>query len=139
MYAYPASDAAIQYLTAKLTSIDKNTMPAGVQKWGQPGPPTTGNELNQTETCAEKRIKIMDRLKAQITEKKLAKSAIEAALGQMSEEHRKLVKVCYFDNFKVKNPGQLVWKYLGISQAVFRKRKQEALEVVARWLGERVE
>lgn len=132
-------ESSIQYLEAKLTSIDKNTVPAGVQKWGQPGPPTTGNELNQTETWAERRIKIMDRLKAQIAEKKLAKACIESALGQMSEEHRKLVNTVYFDNFKLKNPGKVVWKYLGISQGAYRKRKQEALEVVARWLGERVE
>jgi DNA-directed RNA polymerase specialized sigma24 family protein len=137
LYAYPSIDTAIAHLEAQYALLDANIIPPKGAVYDRIGPPTTADRLTEPEQYAGTRIEKMDRIKLKIALKRAEKVAIEAALGRLAPEEKRLVETWYFKDWKHTKLGKSIWRELTICRTEFYSRKRETLEKVAEYLGEK--
>jgi len=137
LYNYPGIEPAIANLEASLRLVMQNKMPSGTSKvYGRVGPPTTGDRMTEPEAWADRRAATIEKIEAKIQKKQAEKIAVDGALERLGDEERDLVRLWYFESWKLTRPDKPIWNELSIGSDTFTRRKLKTITKIAVWLGE---
>lgn len=139
LYSYPGMETAINTILANIKMLDLDRMPSSTPRYDfNEGGRSTGDHMTEPESFADKRIRAKAKLNARLELLQAQQAGVKAAYDSLGEELRLLVKVTYFDNFRLNNPGKRVWRELGYPKPKYLELRNQVVELVARWLGEAV-